>query len=213
MHAGDKECKQCGWDSSKVGPPSASAADKRAWVGVSVALVIAFGAMSVLLNNAGASPTPEPARSTIVPETQADVPLNQPVIADLPSAPAASPKAPLVSVKVVDAKSADILPRDALTYKFDLPETDQSCKLIGQLRGNRPVEVFLMRDDDYILWRANPAAIPHSAWEPIRGLDVALNYQLADAGAYYLVVSNALSPEHKTVQLKAQVKCTKLPPR
>ncbi|MFN2637261.1 MAG: hypothetical protein ABR585_09560 [Gemmatimonadaceae bacterium] len=210
LHAGDKECKQCGWDSSKVGHPSASSEDKRAWVGVSLGLLMAFGGMSFLLDNAAAAPSVPLPRSAIVPETQGTVAVDRLVAPEVPSSPVVSAKAPLVSVKVVDAKAASIAPRDALTYKFDLPETDQNCKLIGQLRGSTgAVEVFLMRDDDYMLWQANPAAIPHSAWEPIRGLDVALNYQLADPGSYFLVVSNALSPERKTVQVKAQVKCTR----
>jgi hypothetical protein len=165
--------------------------------------------MAVLLKNADASPTPAARPRAVVQEFEAVPSPDRPVPTDVPPTPVISPKAPLVSVKVVDAKAANIGPRDALTYKFDLPETDQKCKLIGQLRGNGAVEVLLMRDDDYILWQANPAAIPHSAWEPIRGLDVALDYQLADPGAYYLVVSNALYPAPKTVTVKAQVKCTK----
>jgi hypothetical protein len=106
-------------------------------------------------------------------------------------------------------KNATVLARDAIHYDFTVPETDQTCKLVGQIRSTGgDVELLLLTDDQFVFWRANPAAIPHSNWEPQRGSDLALNYELNGPGNYYLIVSNALSgATHRVVQAKAQVKC------
>jgi hypothetical protein len=117
----------------------------------------------------------------------------------------------LLNIKVADAKSATIPARDALQYMFQLPETDQRCQLVGQTRGiggfAGNIEVFLLTDDEYVFWNANPAAIPHSSWEAVRGSEATLNYPLAAAGLYHLVISNVMSPTPNRVQVKAQVKC------
>jgi hypothetical protein len=115
-----------------------------------------------------------------------------------------------ITMKVADVRNATILARDAIHYDFTVPETDQACRLVGQIRSTGgDVELLLLTDDQFVFWRANPAAIPHSNWEPQRGSDLALNYELSGAGNYYLIVSNALSAStHRVVQAKAQVKCT-----
>jgi hypothetical protein len=119
----------------------------------------------------------------------------------------------VLSIKVADAKSATIQARDALQYLFQLPETEQRCALVGQVRGiggfAGSLETFLLTDDEYVFWNANPAAIPHSSWETVRGSETTLNYPLSAPGIYHLVVSNVMSPSPKSVQIKAQVKCVK----
>jgi hypothetical protein len=119
----------------------------------------------------------------------------------------------VLSIKVADSKSATIQARDALQYLFQLPETEQRCALVGQVRGiggfAGSLETFLLTDDEYVFWNANPAAIPHSSWETVRGSETTLNYPLSAPGIYHLVVSNVMSPSPKSVQIKAQVKCVK----
>jgi hypothetical protein len=136
----------------------------------------------------------------------------------LPSAGATAPAATtkpgaLVNIKVVDSKSASIQPHDALQYQFDLSDTGQNCHLVGQIHGlggfDRDLETFLLTGDDYLFWKANPVAIPHSSWETFRGSEATLNYLLPGAGTYHLVVSNMMSPTPKTVQVKADVKCVR----
>ncbi len=117
----------------------------------------------------------------------------------------------ILTIKVADDKAAHIQAHDALDYSFVLPETDQKCRLVGQLHGSggfqRELETFLLTDEEYFFWHANPAAIPHSLWDTIRGSETLLNYQLPGAGNYHLVISNAMSPTSKIVLVKAQVKC------
>jgi hypothetical protein len=119
----------------------------------------------------------------------------------------------VLNIKVADAKSATIQARDALQYLFQLPETEQKCTLVGQVRGiggfAGSLETFLLTDDEYVFWNANPAAIPHSSWETVRGSETTLNYPLSAPGIYHLVVSNVMSPSPKSVQIKAQVRCVK----
>jgi hypothetical protein len=83
---------------------------------------------------------------------------------------------------------------------------------VGQLRGSggfeRDLETFLLTDDEYFFWHANPAAIPHSSWDTIRGSETQLKYDLPGAGNYHLVISNEMSSTSKVVLVKAQVKCT-----
>jgi hypothetical protein len=114
-----------------------------------------------------------------------------------------------ITIKVVDVKKATILARDAIHYDFTVPETEQTCRLVGDIKSTGgDVEVLLLTDDQFVFWRANPAALPHSNWEPQRGSDLAVNYDLSGAGNYYLIISNALSgAAHRLVQAKAQVKC------
>jgi hypothetical protein len=134
-----------------------------------------------------------------------------PGVGGAPSGTAAANK--LIAIKVADDKAAHIQPHDALTYDFVIPETDQKCRLVGQLHGtggfDRNLETFLLTDDDYIFWHANPAAIPHSSWETFRGSETTLGYDLPGAGAYHLVISNEMSATNKVVQVKAQVKCVR----
>lgn len=225
-----KECPQCGWDLSKNAPPSTDPGDNKARLGVAAGLVVAYAVMSFLIDGSTApvraesapvphytdapDATPEPAN-----EPTAE-PANEPAMAigTLPPAVVATPAvatAPsaLISIKVADTKGASIPARDALQYTFELPQTDQKCKLVGSTRGiggfGRNIEVFLLTDDDYVFWHANPAAIPASQWETFRGSETTLDYALRGAGTYHFVVSNQMSPTPQTVAVKAQVKCTR----
>ena len=220
-----KECKQCGWDRSKDGPPSSDPGDRKARVGVAAGLLVAYVVMGLLIQgapdvaratparpNSYAAPqtTPEPVYEAVTNQAVA-VGALPPAVAATPVAKAASNK--LLTIKVADDKAARIQPRDALHYDFELPETEQHCRLVGQLHGSggydRDLEVFLLTDDEYVFWHANPAAIPHSSWETFRGSETAVSYDLPGAGAYHLVVSNEMSPSNKVVQVKAQVKCAR----
>jgi hypothetical protein len=221
-----KECPQCGWDLSKNAPPSTDPGDNKARLGVMVGLIVAYGVMTFLIDANGAPVRAEPARVSqyadapvTAPEPTAE-PANEPTMAigTLPVAVASTPPstgAPsaLISIKVADTKGANIQARDALQYTFVLPETDQKCKLVGSTRGiggfGRNIEVFLLTDDDYVFWHANPAAIPASEWETFRGSETTLDYALHGAGTYHFVVSNQMSPTPQTVAVKAQVKCAR----
>lgn len=217
-------CKQCGWDRSQDGPPSQDPADQKARIGVAAGLVVAYGLMFSLIS--GTTVIARPARATVPAastvkataysqESQTGAPV---ALGRLPSAISTAPGAAtapgaLITIKVADAKSATIPARDALQYLFELPETEQRCQLVGQIHGiggfAGNLEVFLLTDDEYLFWNANPAAIPHSSWEAVRGSETALNYPLSAAGTYHLVISNVMSPTPKSVQIKAQVKCAK----
>ncbi|MDQ6770548.1 MAG: hypothetical protein M3Z54_11245 [Gemmatimonadota bacterium] len=220
-----KECEQCGWDRSQDGPPTSDPADRKARIGVAVGLGVAYVVVSILIHGA-----PDVARATTVtspiyasPDFSA-APTSQPVVAPAISIgappttvlgaaarPATATK-PL-TIKVADNKAARIQASDALTYDFVIPEIDQKCRLSGQLHGtsgfDSNLETFLLTDDEYMLWHANPAAIPHSSWDTIRGSETTLSYDLPGPGVYHLVISNEMSPSSKTVQVKAQVKCTR----
>ena len=210
MAAGEKECKQCGWDSSKVSAPKADPADVRARIFVSIGLAAAYIVMFQLINGADLPAQPKPVTRVAVAEP-VGTPVTEPAIAIGASADTVvSPvRLKVVNVKVADVKNATILPRDAIHYMVQVAEGDRDCRLTGQLKSaGGDVEVFLLRDDDFIFWRANPAAIPHSNWEPIRASDTPLNYEINEPGNYYLIVSNALSGSgHRTVQVKANLKC------
>ena len=217
-------CKQCGWDRSQDAPPSQDPADQKARIGVAAGLVVAYGLMFSLIS--GTSATAGPARIPLpgYPATEAPSYSEEPVTAApialgrLPSAGSAAATAPtkpgaLLTIKVADAKSATIPGRDALQYLFELPETEQRCHLVGQIHGiggfAGNLETFLLTDDEYLFWNANPAAIPRSSWETVRGSETSLDYPLSAAGTYHLVISNVMSPTPKAVQVKAQVKCVK----
>ncbi len=218
------ECKQCGWDRSQDGPPTQDPADKKARIGVAAALAVAYLVMFILISGTDATARPLRAAEQSFAVTEAPTYTPEPVVGEaialgaLPSAAATASAAPtkpgkLLTIKVADAKSASIPPHDALQYQFELPETDQRCELVGSLHGlggfDRDLEVFLLTDDEYLFWHANPAAIPHSSWETVRGSETTLGYHLPGAGTYHLVISNVMSPAQKTVQVKAQVKCTR----
>lgn len=217
-------CKQCGWDRSQDGPPSQDPADQKARIGVAAGLVVAYGLMFNLISGTTVSARPSrttaPTSSTFEAAAYSPEPVTGAPVAlgRLPSAVstvpgAATPPGALLTIKVADAKSATIPARDALQYLFELPETEQQCRLMGQIHGiggfAGNLEVFLLTDDEYLFWNANPAAIPHSSWETVRGSETALNYPLSSAGTYHLVISNVMSPTPKSVQIKAQVKCAK----
>jgi hypothetical protein len=220
------ECPKCGWDLSKNAPPTTDSGDTKARLGVAAGLVVAYTVMSVLINGSNAPVQAEPARIphyTDAPEAAPEPTseqANQPAVtlSTLPAAVVAAPAvapAPsaLISIKVADTKGASIQARDALQYTFVLPENDQRCKLVGSTRGvggfGRNIEVFLLTDDDYVFWHANPAAIPPSEWETFRGSETTLNYTLSAPGTYHFVVSNQMSSTPQTVAVKAQVKCTR----
>jgi hypothetical protein len=221
-----KECKQCGWDLSKNAAPTTDPGDNKARLGVTAGLVVAYGVMSFLISGTPAPVRAEPARPiqyVDAPEASAEPEperASEPAMAigtvsqAVTSAPAvASGSSALISIKVADTKGASIQARDALQYAFELPETDQKCRLVGSTRGvggfGRNIEVFLLTDDDYVFWHANPAAIAASQWETFRGSETTLDYALAGAGTYHFIVSNQMSPTPQTVAVKAQVKCAR----
>jgi hypothetical protein len=222
MGADDKECKQCGWDLSKNAAPSTDPGDNKARLGVAAGLIVAYGVMSFLIEASPVQARVEPARIqqyTDAPEANTE-PVSGPetAIGTLPQAapstvaPSTSSSA-LITIKVADTKGASIQSRDALQYKFEVPETDQKCRLVGSTRGiggfGRNIEVFLLTDDDYVFWHANPAAIAPSQWETFRGSETTLDYALPGPGTYHFVVSNQMSPTPQTVAVKAQVKCAR----
>jgi len=223
MQADARECKQCGWDVSHDGPPSTDPGDSKARLGVAAGLAVAYGVMWFLIQG-----TPAPARASEAPRPRAQAPAPEityetvteaptaigtapPVVATIVAAPA-KPSA-LISIKVADTKSSTIPPRDALQYAFELPETDQKCKLVGSTKGvggfGRNIEVFLLTDDEYVFWHMNPAAIASSSWETFRGSENTLDYELPKAGTYHFVVSNEMSATPQAVAVKAQVRCVR----
>ncbi|MDP9206051.1 MAG: hypothetical protein M3P12_11465 [Gemmatimonadota bacterium] len=218
-----KVCKQCGWDRSQDAPPTQDPGDQKARVGVAAGLVVAYGVMFFLISKTDASARParitRPANVVVEAPAYAPEPVTGAPVAlgALPpgagGAGANAKPGALLTIKVADAKSATIQGRDALQYLFQLPETDQRCQLVGQIRGiggfAGNLETFLLTDDEYVFWNANPAAIPHSSWETVRGSETTLSYPLSTPGTYHLVISNVMSPSAKSVQVKAQVKCAK----
>ena len=219
-----KECEQCGWDRSQDGPPSSDPADTKARVGVAAGLVVAYAVMGFLIQGAPDIALARPVTSTYTaPETSTEPvgePSTGPAVALAVTPPTVATTVagaglagkPL-SIKVADAKLAHISAHDALDYAFVVPETDQKCQLLGQMHGiggyDRDLETFLLTDDEYIFWHANTAAIPHSSWDTMRGSETTLAYNLPGTGSYHLVISNAMSPADKTVQVKALVKCAR----
>ena len=215
-----KECKQCGWDTSHDAPPSTDPGDRKARIGVAAGLVVAYATMWSLVQSA---PAKDLSLSLRFPTATAE-PVTQPV-AEAPMTPrtlpvavastraAATKPSALISIKVADAKSTVVRPRDALQYTFELPETDQKCKMIGSTRGvsgfGRNIEVFLLTDDEYVFWHANPAAIAQSSWETFRGSENTLSYDLPGPGVYHFVVSNEMSGDPQTMAVRALVKCAR----
>ena len=216
-----KECKQCGWDVSHDSPPTTDPGDRKARIGVAAGLVVAYVTLWSMVQAAPAEDSSlslrRPTRSTAEAEAQ---PVGEAPVAlgTLPVAVASTPAVPgkpsaLISIKVADVKSATIRARDALEYAFALPETDQKCRLTGSTKGvsgfGRNIEVFLLTDDEYVFWHANPAAIAQSSWETFRGSENTLRYDLPGEGTYHFVVSNEMSGDPQTMAVKAQVKCVR----
>jgi len=217
-------CKQCGWDRSQDGPPTQNPGDQKARLGVAAGLVVAYGVMAFLISSTDASARPvresrRPAAAVEEPAYAPEPVTSAPIaLGTLPStgsiAPAANTKpGALLTIKIADSKSTTIQARDALQYLFQIPETEEKCQLVGQIHGiggfSGNLETFLLTDDEYVFWNANPAAIPHSSWETMRGSETTLNYPLSAPGMYHLVISNVMSPSPKSVQVKAQVKCVR----
>jgi len=215
-----KECKQCGWDVSHNGPPTTDPGDRKARIGVSAGLAVAYVALWSLVQSAPAEDLSAMQRAPTVAIAE---PAEQPVaeqaidMGRMPGVVAATP-APakpeaLISIKVADAKNATVGARDALQYAFVLPETDQKCKLVGSTKGiggfGRNIEIFLLTDDEYVFWHANPVAIAQSSWETFRGSEATLNYDLPGAGTYHFIVSNEMSATSQGMAVKAQVKCVR----
>ena len=217
-------CKQCGWDRSQDGPPTQNPGDQKARLGVAAGLVVAYGVMFFLISSTDASARPvrasrppavaaEEQAYSPEPVTSAPVALGTlPSTGSVATATNAKPGA-AITIKIADSKSTAIQARDALQYLFQVPETAEKCQLVGQIHGiggfSGNLETFLLTDDDYVFWNANPAAIPHSSWETLRGSETTLNYPLSAPGIYHLVISNVMSPSPKSVQVKAQVKCVR----
>jgi hypothetical protein len=221
LKADAKECQQCGWDTSRDAPPSTDPGDTKARVGVAIGLIAAYIVAGFLIQGApvparaAESPRSEPVAATdytaeAVTEPAMAIGTPPPAIATV-SGTRLKPAAP-ISIKVVDSKGASVAPRDALQYAFELPETDQKCKLVGSTKGvggfGGNIEVFLLTDDQYVFWHANPAAIATSSWETFRGSENTLDYDLPGPGTYHFVVSNEMSGTPQTIAVKAQVRCT-----
>jgi hypothetical protein len=220
-----KECEQCGWDRSQDGPPTSDPADTKARMRVSVGLVVAYAVVWTLIQGAPDVPRATSALTPLYSAPQTASPVGEPSVASpiaigvIPTTIAAAPaisgagKTKALSIKVADAKAARIQAHNALNYEFVVPETAKQCQLTGQLHGaggfDSGLETFLLTDDEYLLWHANPAAIPHSSWDTIRGSETTLSYALPTPGTYHLVISNEMSPADKTVQVKALVKCAR----
>jgi len=215
-------CSQCGWDRSQDGPPTGDPADRKARIGVALGLAVAYYVMFSLVNNAEAGPPPRPTAIYTAGDS-APAPVYAPVTGEAIALGAGSPAIPGIlgpvksgalfrGIKVAYSKSASVQARDALQYVFELPETDQKCQLVGQIHGlggfASNLEVFLLTDDEYLFWHANPVAVPHSSWDTIRGSEASLRYSLPAPGTYHLVISNVMSPTPKTIQIKADVRCT-----
>lgn len=221
MQAEAKECKQCGWDVSHNGPPSTDPGDSKARLGVAAGLVVAYGVMWFLIQG-----TPAPARAVEAPRRTAvveepvdyePVPQQAVAIGTVPAgatipATVTKPSA-LLNIKVADTKSSVVGARDALQYPFEVPETDQKCRLVGATKGvggfGGSIEVFLLTDDEYVFWNANRAAIANSSWETFRGSENTLNYELPGPGIYHFIVSNAMSPTPQSIAVQARVRCTR----
>ena len=216
-----KECKQCGWDVSQNGPPTTDPGDRKARIGVSAGLAVAYVALWSLVQTAPAEDLPAIHRApTVAIAEPTEQPASEPAIdmgrvqgvVATTAATATKPEA-LISIKVADAKNATVGARDALQYAFVLPETDQKCKLVGSTKGiggfGRNIEIFLLTDDEYVFWHANPAAIAQSSWETFRGSEATLNYELPGPGTYHFIVSNEMSATSQGMAVKAQVKCAR----
>ncbi len=215
-----KECKQCGWDSSLDAPPTVDPGDRKARIGVTAGLVVAYAVMWTMARSAPAEEVPPPVRvpaPAVAEEVAAPVPQQPVEVSTVPAVVAALPargsSSALISIKVTDTKSSMVPAKDALQYAFDLPETDQKCKLVGWTKGvggfGRNIEVFLLTDDEYVFWHANPVAIAQSSWETFRGSETTLNYALKGAGTYHFIVSNEMSSTAQNMAVKAQVKCAR----
>jgi hypothetical protein len=216
MQPEDKECKQCGWDVSHDGAPTSDPADNKARVGVAAGLIVAYWATWFLIQGTpGLAGAEMPRASRIVPAVEESVP-----VADAPTmtlspamaaAPAPTAKPTLISIKVADVKATTVPAHDALQYAFELPQTDQKCRLVGSTKGvsgfGGNIEIFLLTDDEFVFWHANPAAIAQSSWETFRGSENNLDYDLPTAGTYHFVVSNEMGLAAQTMAVKAQVKC------
>ncbi|HEX9310344.1 MAG TPA: hypothetical protein VF887_05995 [Gemmatimonadaceae bacterium] len=215
-----KECAQCGWDVSRNAPPSTDAGDTKARMGVAAGLVVAYGVLWFMIQGTplparAESPRVQPYAST--PEFAAEPVTAPPIqIGALPSAAPPTPgagtkRSALVSTKVADTKGTTIQPRDALQYVFGVPDTDQKCRLVGSTKGiggfGGNIEVFLLTDDEYVFWNANPAAIAQSSWGTFRGSENTLDYELPGPGTYHFIVSNEMASTPKTMAVKAQLKC------
>lgn len=123
-------------------------------------------------------------------------------------------------VRVADEDALEIGAGRYQEWKFALPATAQSCKLLGRVRGvaggNHDVDVLLFTDDDYADWvgsqRDDRAVDPHSTWGSLRVSSVNLDYQLRGGRSFYLVVSNKFSfLTRKVVQVKARLRCMNAP--
>ena len=211
-----KECKQCGWDSSHDGAPTSDPADNKARIGVAVGLIAAYAVMWILIQGTSSPAHAESSRAPrYVPNVEEQQPLVQAATITLPpafaSTPAVTAKPTLISIKVADVKAAPVKAHDALEYAFELPQTDQKCRLVGSTKGvsgfGGNIEIFLLTDNEYVFWHANPAAIAQSSWETFRGSESTLDYDLPTAGTYHFVVSNEMGLSPQTMAVKAQVKC------
>lgn len=113
---------------------------------------------------------------------------------------------------LADEDAVDVAPGGDREWKFDAPETSRNCKVVGKIHGlaggNKDIEAFVFTPEQYREWRSNPGAT-HPEAMPLRTAERDLNEQLYGGGPHYFVISNAFSTfAAKTVQVKAQIKCT-----
>src|SRR5437763_9910822 len=138
-----KECKQCGCDVSQDAAPTTDPGDRKARIGVTAALVVAYSVMWTMAQSAPAEQIPMPRQTPpAVAAEEVNQPFVQPAVAlgTMPPVVASTPGAgvapsALITIKVANTKSSTVPARDALQYAFDLPETDQKCRLVGSTKG------------------------------------------------------------------------------
>ena len=222
MQPDAKECAQCGWDVAHNGPPSTDAGDSKARLGVAAGLVVAYSVLWFMIQGTpgtARAETPRVQAYASTPEFTAEPGTTAPRQIGAPpstaqSIPATGTKpSALITTKVADTKASTIPPRDALQYVFGVPDTDQKCRLVGSTKGvggfAGNIEVFLLTDDEYVFWNANPAAIAQSSWGTFRGSENTLDYELPGPGTYHFIVSNEMSSTPKAMAVKAQLKCAR----
>ena len=154
-----KECKQCGWDVSQNGPPTTDPGDRKARIGVSAGLAVAYVALWALVQSAPAEDLlPTRRAPTVAIADQAEQPVADPaldmgrmqaVVAATPATPTAP--AALISIKVADAKNATVGARDAVQYAFVLPEIDHYNAMAFAEKVRKLVEVAEFKFEDAVI--------------------------------------------------------------
>lgn len=192
-------CKHCGRDLKGTTQPRRT--HPAVWVTAGVLATVAVLAALSLINDEG---------SGVVGDT------TMPAQAPAPGQDGAALTSPgPVTSPIADEDAAEIGAGKFLSWRFEHPDTDWSCKVVGSVRGlsggQRDVDVYLFTDDQYVSWRANPVREPETTWETFRGSSTSLDYQLYGSGTYYFVVSNPATYTDKLAQIKTQIRCMNEP--